>query len=140
MSSKPVNVSKRYGRMTKDELREATKQYDAEMINPQPVGTSPDVKARHDRAIASARAASVKRKRGRPVVGQGSTAILISMEKGLLADADAFAKAKDMSRSELVATGLRLLIKREEAPPTKPGAGDRRRGRPANRATQKKDK
>ena len=115
MSKNTPKSPKRYGGMSKVELRAATREYDAEMIDPPAAGVPEDVRARHDRAIAAARAAAEKRKRGRPVVGQGSTGVLISMEKGLLADVDDFAAEHGLTRSELVAEGLRLAMARGSA-------------------------
>ena len=54
--------------------------------------------------------AKAKRKRGRPVVGQGSRIVSLSMELGLLQKADALAKREGLTRAQLVARGLRLLI------------------------------
>jgi hypothetical protein len=52
-----------------------------------------------------------KRKlRGRPVVGRGAKRILVTVERGLLDDADRFAKGRQMKRSELIAVGLRLAM------------------------------
>jgi hypothetical protein len=52
-----------------------------------------------------------KKGRGRPVVGRGAKRILVTVEKGLLADADRFAKGRKMKRLELIAVGLRLAMK-----------------------------
>lgn len=51
-----------------------------------------------------------KRKGGRPRVGKGATRVLISMERGLLKDADAFAHRKGLTRAGLVAQSLRAFI------------------------------
>jgi hypothetical protein len=51
-----------------------------------------------------------KKKLGRPRVGKGTTNVSVSMEKGLLKKADRFAKAHGMSRSELVANGVKAVI------------------------------
>jgi hypothetical protein len=55
------------------------------------------------------------RKRGRPRVGQGSERIVISVERGLLADADALAQKSKQSRSQLIALALRQVIGRRGA-------------------------
>jgi hypothetical protein len=52
-----------------------------------------------------------KKGRGRPVVGRGAKRILVTVEKGLLADVDRYAKGHKMKRSELIAVGLRLAMK-----------------------------
>jgi len=48
-----------------------------------------------------------QQKLGRPRVGRGSQAISLTIEKGLLDQADAFAKRRGLSRSQLVAESLR---------------------------------
>ena len=53
-----------------------------------------------------------KAKAGRPRIGRGTQAISLTVEKGLLQEADAFARSHRMSRSELVARGLRAFIDR----------------------------
>src|SRR5580698_5164097 len=51
-----------------------------------------------------------KRKRGRPKVGRGADAVLISLEKTLLKRADAYAKSHGISRSRLIANALELAM------------------------------
>ncbi len=53
---------------------------------------------------------AAKRPRGRPVVGKGAKGVQVTIEGGLLAKADAYAKRNHMKRSELVAAGLRLAM------------------------------
>ena len=50
------------------------------------------------------------KRRGRPRIGNGAQVISLSMERGLLKDADARAKALRISRAELVARALRALL------------------------------
>ena len=50
-------------------------------------------------------------RRGRPKVGEGSVAVLVTMERGLLQRADRFARARGFKRSELVARGLELAMR-----------------------------
>lgn len=50
------------------------------------------------------------KKRGRPKVGEGAKRVLVSIEQGLLAEADATASRLHVSRSELIARGLRAAI------------------------------
>jgi hypothetical protein len=61
--------------------------------------------------------ARIKRKarRGRPVLGKGAKIVPVSIERGLLRETDAFAKAHRLKRSQMVAEGLRLLMKRAKA-------------------------
>jgi hypothetical protein len=51
-----------------------------------------------------------KRKRGRPKIGAGAAKVLVSVERGLLRRADAFAKREGISRSQLFARGLSALM------------------------------
>jgi hypothetical protein len=50
------------------------------------------------------------RKPGRPKVGQGARRVLLSIEGGLLKEADSTASKLHITRSELVARGLRAAI------------------------------
>ena len=50
------------------------------------------------------------KRRGRPIVGQGAKVISLSVERQLLKEADALAKARGISRAELVARGLRTIL------------------------------
>ncbi len=51
-----------------------------------------------------------KRKPGRPVVGKGAKRVPVTIEGGLLAEADSYAKAHGFKRTELIAAGLRLAM------------------------------
>jgi hypothetical protein len=52
-----------------------------------------------------------RRKRpGRPPVGLGASKLRISMEKGLLKQADTYAKRHGLTRSQLIAQSLRQLL------------------------------
>ena len=95
---------KRYVEMTKRELAAATREYDREMLDVPAVPVPPEVRARHDRIIK-------KRGRGRPVVGRGAKRVLITVERGLLTHADSYARRQGMSRSELIALGLKMAMK-----------------------------
>ena len=53
------------------------------------------------------------KRRGRPTVGQGAKVISLSVERQLLKEADAQAKALGISRAELVAQGLRAILARK---------------------------
>jgi hypothetical protein len=64
--------------------------------------------ALHRRARAKARA-------GRPMVGEGAQIVPISIERGLLKQADSFARRHKLKRSQLVAKGLRLVMQRAKA-------------------------
>jgi hypothetical protein len=51
-------------------------------------------------------------RRGRPKIGRGAAIVPISIERGLLEEIDAFAKANHRKRSQLVAEGLRLVMRK----------------------------
>lgn len=50
------------------------------------------------------------KKSGRPKIGKGVKVISLRLERGLLKRADAYAKANGMKRSEMVTTGLELVM------------------------------
>jgi hypothetical protein len=54
--------------------------------------------------------AKVKKKLGRPRVGEGAKRVLITVERGLLDQSDALAKRRHMTRSQLISEGLRHLL------------------------------
>jgi len=58
------------------------------------------------------RAKSKRPGRGRPKVGQGAEKISLSVERGLLRQADALAKHRRISRAELVAAALEAELSR----------------------------
>lgn len=69
---------------------------------------------RHDKIMKRARL-EVERKlraRGRPKVGKGAQRIMVTVERGLLSEADAFAKRRQMSRSQLIAEGLKQVMRK----------------------------
>jgi hypothetical protein len=47
---------------------------------------------------------------GRPMVGKGAKIVPVSIERGLLKLADAFARQHGLKRSQMVAQGLRLVM------------------------------
>jgi hypothetical protein len=53
------------------------------------------------------------KRRGRPRIGHGAKVISLSVERELLSNADARAKALGISRAELVARALRSLLARK---------------------------
>ncbi|MDB5321434.1 MAG: hypothetical protein JWN40_3065 [Phycisphaerales bacterium] len=93
---------KRYQDMSLAELREATKEFDAEAVNPPSRPLTVDERARFKRIVRGA---------GRPKVGLGYQRVMVSIEKGLLGEADKAAKSQGVPRSELIALGLRLVLK-----------------------------
>jgi hypothetical protein len=53
------------------------------------------------------------RRAGRPKIGQGAAIVPVSIERGLLQEVDAFARANRLKRSQMVAEGLRLVMRRK---------------------------
>ena len=90
--------AKPYWEMTTAELRAATRKFDRTLVPGEPL--TPAMRARLRRA----------RRRGRPVIGQGAQRITTTVERQLLARADAFAKAHGVSRAELIARGLKAIL------------------------------
>lgn len=95
--------SKEYWEMTTAELREATKEFDEDFV----FEKSKPLSAADKRLLAQAR------KRGRPRIGLGAEKVRVTIERGLLKEADALAKAEKISRSELIARGLRAVINKK---------------------------
>jgi hypothetical protein len=56
------------------------------------------------------------RRRGRPKKGEGAEPVTLTMERGLLRRADAFAAQSGLTRSQLVATALANLLPTENTP------------------------
>jgi hypothetical protein len=57
---------------------------------------------------------AIKHNMGRPTVGEGAEQISLTVERGLLKKADAFAKKHKLKRSQMVAEALRLLMQRRD--------------------------
>jgi hypothetical protein len=95
-ASKP---KKPYWKMNAEELAEATKDFERGLPFEAGRPLSPENQAKWDRA-----------RRGRPRVGKGAVRVFISVEAGLLEKADAFAQKRGVTRSQLIAQGLRKVI------------------------------
>ncbi|HZK80978.1 MAG TPA: hypothetical protein VFC46_07925 [Humisphaera sp.] len=54
--------------------------------------------------------AAERKKIGRPIAGEASATVAVSIERGLLQQADAYAKAHGLKRTQLIAKGLRLAM------------------------------
>jgi len=96
-----MNKHKPYDRMTAAELAEVTKRYDEPFValrESKPLTAA--IRRMHQRAA----------KRGRPRVGKGAAKLYISMERGLLKQADRFAKSHGMTRSQLIANGIKAIL------------------------------
>jgi hypothetical protein len=97
-----MKSKKPYWEMNLEELREATREYDHEMPGLPGKPLSPAMRKR----LAQAR------RRGRPQIGLGAEKIRISLERGLLSQADAAAKRLRLTRSQLIARCLRAGLRR----------------------------
>jgi hypothetical protein len=92
---------KAYGRMNADELAKATAEFDEERVH---------APGRPATAAERRKFNGIRRKLGRPKVGQGSQLVPVTIERGLLKEADRFAKQHKLKRSQMVAQGLRLVM------------------------------
>jgi hypothetical protein len=96
---------KAYDQMNAKELARATREYDRPWTG----------KGLPGKPLTAADRATHRRSGlgGRPRVGEGAKIVPISIERGLLRQADAFAKRHRLSRSQLLAEGLRLAMRRK---------------------------
>src|SRR3954471_20501461 len=101
MKDKPINplLPPPYNKMTAEQLDAEVARFDRDAPQGKPLTAAQ--RAQHRRA---------KRKVGRPLIGKGAERITITMERDLLRKADKFARQTKMSRSELIAKGLRVVI------------------------------
>lgn len=93
--------AKPYWEMNLDELREATKEFDKEFV----IDTF-----RPMNAAERAQWERMKRKPGRPRVGEGVEVVSVSIERGLLKKSDRLAKKLKVSRAKLIAAGLERML------------------------------
>src|SRR5437867_1664498 len=91
--------TKPYWEMNTGELADATKHFDKEFVPTWPL--SKKIKRSFNKA---------KKKIGRPRIGKGARRVLITIERTLLRQSDAYARRKKMSRSQLIASSLRALL------------------------------
>jgi hypothetical protein len=61
--------------------------------------------------VARARGRGTARAAGRPRVGKGAKIVPLSIERGLLKQADSFARRHKLKRSQMVADRFRLVMK-----------------------------
>lgn len=90
--------------MTAKELAAASAPFDQPMVVDQSRPLTADEQKRWNR---------VRRKRGRPKVGKGFKRVSLSIERGLLARANALAKQRRISRSKLIALALQQALAQE---------------------------
>ncbi len=94
--------AKPYWEMNTQELAEATKEFDREMVVDSFREPTPKERAKWERS---------QRKRGRPRQGLGHKVVAVSIEKGLLKRTDALAKRLGVSRAQLIARGLLMQLR-----------------------------
>lgn len=105
-NTKAPKLKKLWSTMTSAQLEAESAQYDREF------GAMRGARSLtlRDKAIhAEARRRAVKR-RGRPQVGEGAAKVLVSIERGLLREVDAFAERNGFRRAELIAQGLKHVL------------------------------
>ena len=100
-------VHEAWERMTDAQRDRFTRQFEGELDPADFVEPSPQERARHDRVIARARANA---KRGRPRIGKGARRLMVTVERGLLERADAFARDHGLTRAALIARGLEAVL------------------------------
>lgn len=88
-------------------LEELAREFDPERER-QFLSPPPSEKRRHDSLVRQ-----IKRRRGRPRIGKGAKRVQITVEGALLKSVDRFARARGISRSELISQGLRLAMARK---------------------------
>ena len=54
---------------------------------------------------------------GRPVVGKGAKPVAVTIERGLLKRADAYARSHGMKRAQLIAHALKMVMGEASTPP-----------------------
>lgn len=93
-----------FARMTSDELRAATTEFDREMVAEEFGPLSGRAKSRWREA---------RRRPGRPRQGQGAKVISVTVERNLLARSDALAKNMGVTRAGMIARGLKAVLAAE---------------------------
>jgi len=63
-----------------------------------------------EQKVIDSQVAAERKKRGRPVLGEGSVQIAVTIEAGLLREVDAYAKKHKIKRTQLIAHSLRKTI------------------------------
>ena len=96
---------KSYDQMDADELAKATAEFDHESLEAPGRPATPAERRKFNR---------VRRKMGRPIIGKGAIRVLVTVEKGLLKEADKFAKQNGLKRAHMVAKGLRLVMDQQQ--------------------------
>jgi hypothetical protein len=87
-------------KMTTAELVELSRYFDQENVPTRPL----TAKDRKDLARAA------RRRPGRPKNGEGALRVLVTIEGGLLRQADSYCRENKLKRAELIAIGLRKAM------------------------------
>ena len=95
---------KKYWEMTTAELAEATREFDEPFVAE---------KGRPLNAAEREQESRFRMKLGRPRQGKGAKAVSVTMERGLLSRADAFAKRLGLSRAQFIARSLEQAMRRK---------------------------
>lgn len=103
MKRKPLNsmLPAPYGRMSAPRLNAEVAKFDREMTGLPGTPLTTAQRAQHQRAA----------KVGRPLIGRGAKRITITMEQVLLGKVDSYARRNKMSRSALIANGVKAMLK-----------------------------
>jgi hypothetical protein len=96
----------RYGKMTAEEWDREVEKFDQEFIADRAEPLDDELKARLRQAQLRAK------RRGRPPVGKGAKRVLVTIERDLLSESDAYAKSHGLTRAAVIAKGLRKLLKK----------------------------
>ncbi len=93
-----------FSRMTSEELRSATAEFDREKVSASFGPLTPKARAQWRKA---------RKKPGRPRTGEGAKMISVTVERGLLAQSDALARIMGVTRAGLIARGLKAMLAAE---------------------------
>lgn len=104
-TSAATETKRQVRQMIVAQLEAASREFDRPDYSPR-FGKAPASQQRHHDAALR----YVKRVRGHPPAGAGTRRIQITVERGLLAEADNLARRQRISRSQLIAHGLRLAL------------------------------
>ncbi len=63
-----------------------------------------------EQKLIDAQVAAERKKRGRPILGEGSRQIAVTIEASLLRQVDQYAKKNGMKRAQLIAHSLRKIL------------------------------
>ena len=104
MRKKANREANPFSRMTSDQLRSATAEFDGEMIHESFGPLTPSARTKWRKA---------RQRPGRPRRGEGAKMISVTVERGLLAQSDALAKNMGVTRAGLIERGLRAVLAAE---------------------------